>query len=165
MIDGDRCIGAFLGGAFNDKNIVDAKEAERRKKAMSADVNLENRYGVLPLFAACECGNVKTVEKLIQFGAKVNKANRFGLTALMVAGRFGHEDVCYALLQAGAKLETRDKGNRNCEIWTREAGFSRLADVLKREAWRWAKKQKEEEEELEITKKTEQNWWQKNIEK
>ena len=104
----------------------------------------------MPLFAACECGNLKTVEQLIKFGVKVNKANRFGMTSLMVAGRFGHEQICYTLLQAGAKLETRDKTNRNCEMWAREAGYIHLADVLKREAWRWAKKQKEEEEELEI---------------
>jgi hypothetical protein len=147
--DGHLCVSGLLGGAFNEKNVVAGAEAEMRKKAMTADVNKENRYGVLPLFAAAECGNLKTIKKLIDFGATVTKANRFGLTALMVAARFGHEEACYCLLQNGAELEKRDKGSRKAELWAREAGFSKLADVLKREAWRWAKRKQEEEEQQE----------------
>ena len=146
VIDGNLCTPGLLGGAYDEKNIIDIELSERRKKAMSADVNKENYFGVLPLFAACECGNLKTVELLLKHGVKVNKKNRFGLTALMVAARFGHEKVCYMLLQNGAHLEDRDKGNRKAETWAIEAGFTRLASVLKREAWRWAKKKEEEQD-------------------
>lgn len=74
------------------------------KRGAKADV--VNRYGVTPLRAAAESGNLAVVEALVGAGADVNAVRKeSGDTALMVAARAGHAAVVKALVARGAKVD------------------------------------------------------------
>ena len=61
--------------------------------------------GITPLMRAAKDGDLQTVKRLIQSGAKIDKSSRYSWTSLMFAAREGHVDIVVTLLQAGAKVE------------------------------------------------------------
>jgi ankyrin repeat protein len=56
---------------------------------------------------ACEKGQLKTVEALVQSTEDINVANASGLTPLMTAAYWGHTDIMKLLLQKGADMKKK----------------------------------------------------------
>src|SRR5690606_144539 len=63
-----------------------------------------NRYGVRPLYLACENGSADMVRALLRHGANPNGALPEGETALMTAARTGDVETIEVLIGAGADL-------------------------------------------------------------
>lgn len=55
------------------------------------------------LHEACRKGNLRSVKKLIEKGAKVNKSDKRETTPLGIASREGHLEVVQYLESKGAK--------------------------------------------------------------
>ena len=55
--------------------------------AAGADAKAANRYGVTPLYLACENANAAIIERLLKAGADPNSASTEGETALMTVAR------------------------------------------------------------------------------
>ena len=73
-----------------------------------ADATIANRYGVTPLFLACEKGHTAMIRLLLDAGADPNAEDPTGETALMEAARVGTLDAVKLLLERGAVLDARD---------------------------------------------------------
>jgi len=72
--------------------------------AMGDDINLKADNGECPLHAACESGQVATVQYLCDHGAVLDWQDNTGNTALHVAVSNGHLDVTRILVEKGANL-------------------------------------------------------------
>jgi len=77
--------------------------------AAGADVKTANRYGVTPLFLACENANPAIIERLLKAGADVNAVSTEGETALMTVARTGVVEAAEVLLNHGAKVDAREE--------------------------------------------------------
>jgi ankyrin repeat protein len=62
-----------------------------------------------PLIQAARRGDLKSVEVLLEAGAKINASNDVGHTALIVAVKERHYEVAEVLLAHGADIDIRDK--------------------------------------------------------
>ena len=71
-----------------------------------ADVNKANTYGVAPLSAAAEQGNLENVKILLKAKANVNARDSAGSTALTVAVLRGYVEEVKVLIAAGADVKT-----------------------------------------------------------
>ncbi|CAF4065249.1 unnamed protein product [Rotaria sordida] len=78
-----------------------------------ADVNVQNFYGISPLFLCVESGNGKLVQALIEAGAHVNFTPEgelaeenflVGQTPLFSAAKSGHVEICEYLIKNGADV-------------------------------------------------------------
>ena len=72
-----------------------------------ADPNVTNRYGVPPLWLACENGNPTLIAMLLAAGADVH-AETTGEPLVMTATRTGNVEAVNALLAAGAEVDARE---------------------------------------------------------
>lgn len=109
MIDGGADVNAV--GAYNQSLLLASTtrpEITKLLLAANADPNIVNEYGIGPLAAAAEQGQLEVVKMLINAGAKVNQRNPYGGTALQVAVLRGYKDVVKTLIDAGADV-ARDK--------------------------------------------------------
>ena len=92
----------------------DAKLVDQLLSA-GADVKAANRYGVTPLYLACQNGSAAMIEKLLKAGADANATVTEGETALMTASRTGNPGAVKVLLDHGAALDAKESwhgGNR-----------------------------------------------------
>jgi ankyrin len=80
----------------------------QRFVAMGDDVNVKADNGESPLHAACESGQVATVQYLSENGALLNVQDNNGNTALHVAVSNGHLDAARVLVEKGANLCAAD---------------------------------------------------------
>ena len=88
-------------GLFSSVSSGDTEEVKRRI-SQGAEVNAI-RIGQSLLHIACQSGNKKIVELLINSGADVNVSNRRGLTPLDIAERDGQTEIIELLRVHGAK--------------------------------------------------------------
>jgi ankyrin repeat protein len=77
--------------------------------AGGADVKAANRYGVTPLFLACQNANPAIIERLLKAGADPNSVSTEGETALMTVARTGVVEAAKVLLEHGAKVDAREE--------------------------------------------------------
>lgn len=68
----------------------------------------KNKDGWSALWAAAYGGHVKSVELLVQRGAKINSRCNGQCTALHAAAKRGDKRMAELLLRSGADLEPRD---------------------------------------------------------
>ncbi|SRR5579884_2370680 len=88
-------------------NKDDAGIAEMLIRA-GANAKAANRYGVTPLFLACENGNAYLVEQLLKAGADANSGVTENETALMTAARAGSLEAAKILLEHGADVNAKE---------------------------------------------------------
>ncbi|KAL9652023.1 hypothetical protein ABK040_000364 [Willaertia magna] len=66
-------------------------------------INSSGEGNVKPLYAACERGHLRIVEKLLELGANVNGESFGYRTAIFISAKQGHERIVRLLLENGAK--------------------------------------------------------------
>ena len=86
----------------------DAGLVDQLLTAAGADVKAANRYGVTPLFLACQNGSAAMIEKLLKAGADANATVTEGETALMTASRTGNPEAVKVLLDHGAMVDAKE---------------------------------------------------------
>ena len=74
-----------------------------------ADAKAANRYGVTPLYLACQNANPAMIERLLKAGADPNATTTEGETALMTVARTGVVEAAKVLLDHGAKVDAREE--------------------------------------------------------
>jgi uncharacterized protein len=74
-----------------------------------ADPKVANRYGITPLYLACENANPAIIERLLKAGADPNSTSTDGETALMTVARTGVVEAAKVLLDHGAKVDAREE--------------------------------------------------------
>ena len=77
--------------------------------AAGADAKAANRYGVTPLYLACENANPAMIERLLKAGADANAVSTEGETALMTVARTGVVEAAKVLLDHGANVDAREE--------------------------------------------------------
>jgi ankyrin repeat protein len=87
----------------------DDVETVRLLVRAGADVKLNNRYGITPLFLAALNGNATLVDVLLKAGADPNDTKPEGETVLMTAARAGNPDAVKLLLSHGADVNAREQ--------------------------------------------------------
>ena len=97
-----------------------------------AKVDAENRYGLTPLFLACENGNATLVQRLLDSGANPNAELRGGETVLMMASRTGNLGVVKALLTHNAKVNERERKQQTAIMWAAAEGHADVVEELLR---------------------------------
>ena len=65
--------------------------------------------GRTPLYAACESGDVRVVQLMLDAKCDMESRRNDGSTPLIVASVFGHHDVVELLLERGALCKPRDE--------------------------------------------------------
>ena len=92
-----------------------------------------NRYGVSPLFAACELGHAPLIALLLDAGASVNASLPDGRTPLMVAAQTGRPDAVKLLLARGAEPNAREPAQDQTAIMWAAAEGNRdaVAELLR----------------------------------
>jgi len=73
-----------------------------RAPSKSASLDNTDKSGKSPLFAACEEGDIGTVEQFLRYGANVDQPDHRGRTPLIVSAKNGHVEVVQALLSGDA---------------------------------------------------------------
>jgi uncharacterized protein len=86
----------------NDLTLVD-----RLIKA-GAKATAENRYGVTPIFLACQNASGAVIERLIAAGVSANATGPEGETALHTCAHTGNVDAAKVLLAHGASINAGD---------------------------------------------------------
>ena len=87
------------------------------------DLEIRELYtGKTPLMMAAAWGNLESVKKLIETGAKLNNTDVVGLSALDEAFFAGHQDVVACLREAGAQPELPFTMHPEVALLLREAG-------------------------------------------
>jgi ankyrin repeat protein len=100
--------------------------------AAGAQVNVANRYGVTPAWAAAARGDEpgeRILTRLLKAGADAKYANADGKTLLMVAASAGRPDVMRELLSRGAEVNAREKNLDQTALMF--AAAERHPDVVK----------------------------------
>ena len=77
------------------------------------NVNQVDSSNVSSLFIASECGNIKTIEVLLDYNADVNIETSSGKTPLMAAAGEDKASACQLLLSRGANPEIRMRSPHN----------------------------------------------------
>ena len=77
--------------------------------AAGADAKAANRYGVTPLYLACQNANPAMIERLLKAGVDPNSVSTEGETALMTVARTGVVEAAKVLLDHGAKVDAREE--------------------------------------------------------
>ena len=95
-----------------------------------ANPNVTNRYGVTPLWLACQNGNEIIVETLLAAGAEPNARQRSGETVLMRAARTGDIQSVKALLERGAEVNAKEKRGQTAVMWAAAEGHAAVVDLL-----------------------------------
>jgi ankyrin repeat protein len=95
-----------------------------------ADANATNRYGVTPLWLACQNGNGAIVEMLLAAGADPHGRQRGGDTVLMTAARTGNVGPVKALLTRGAEVNARENRGQTAVMWAAAEGHAEVVELL-----------------------------------
>ena len=91
-------------------------------------VNASNNFGYTPLQYAAADGRVKTVIKLLQFGADVNHHDKMQWTALHRAAAGGHIETIRVLIRSGADVHGAERGIPwTSKCWMRSHGCAGAA--------------------------------------
>jgi uncharacterized protein len=98
-----------------------------------ADAKATNRYGITPLWIACENGNSAIVELLLEAGADANTRQFGNETVLMTAARTGDIDCVKALLKHGADVNAKEKRGQTSVMWAAAEGHANVVDLLIKE--------------------------------
>jgi ankyrin repeat protein len=118
---------AALHWAAHDDDLAAAKlllEAGARPGAKS-------RYGITPLYLACENGSAAMVDLLLRAGADPNATLRGGETMLMTAARTGQIATVRALLAHGAEVGAReDISGQSALMWAAAEGHAEVVREL-----------------------------------
>lgn len=96
-----------------------------------ADVTLRNKDGDTPLLVAAKFGKQKTVEMLLQAGAKIDEQNQ-GYTALMIASRKGYRDLVHFLIEKHANLDLKNDAGKTALSLAREYGQAEIVELLEK---------------------------------
>ena len=91
-----------------------------------AKADPENRYGLTPLYSACQNGNAVLVRALLKHGVDPDTSQQ-GEEAILTAARTGSVEVVQALLKSGGRVESKDRRNQTALMWA--AGGGHLAVV------------------------------------
>jgi ankyrin repeat protein len=97
----------------------------------SAQINIQDEYGVTALDWAARRGRLAIVEELIAAGAQLNIKNNYDYTALRRAAMNGHLKVVKALVTAGADI---DAGQIN-QLDHRDAVWEAIEEGQKDRKW------------------------------
>lgn len=95
-----------------------------------ADVDAENRYGVLPLSLAATNSSGHIVKALLDAGADPNKTLVGGETMLMIAARTGNLLAVDSLLEAGADVNAQDSKEQTALMWSAAEGHGPIVSSL-----------------------------------
>ncbi|MEE2934728.1 MAG: ankyrin repeat domain-containing protein [Planctomycetota bacterium] len=94
-----------------------------------AKADAENRYGVTPLYSACQNGNVKLVKALLKHGADPDSLLQ-GEEALLTASRTGSVEVVKALIKSGARINAKDHHHQTALMWAAAEGNLEVVELL-----------------------------------
>lgn len=89
-----------------------------------------NEYGATALHVACEAGNVKIVEKLLQLGLRASAETRSGVTPAQVADHFGHGGGVAQLLASAAAAEAKLASRVKVAVTTSPEALRDVIDEL-----------------------------------
>jgi len=110
--------------ANNDINNLISKEKSKINLCMVDDEDY------LPLVIACENGNEKIVEFLVERGADINKDNDDGYSPLVAACLMDNENIVKYLIDHGAELNNLDEHGCNPLISACENGNENIVKYL-----------------------------------
>jgi ankyrin repeat protein len=99
-----------------DKKVSNKGQSSQPTASM---LNQRNKHGLTPLLAACERGNAKIVNRLIQAGAEFLPDEK-GASPLSIVSFCGHEDVAKSLLalpDGATLLDQRDEPSGCTALW------------------------------------------------
>ena len=86
-----------------------------------ADVNAEDRGGLIPLHNAASYGHVEIAQVLLKHGSHVNANDRWQFTPLHEAAQKGRTQLCALLLSHGADPYVKNQeGQTSIEVATQE---------------------------------------------
>jgi ankyrin repeat protein len=100
-----------------------------------ADINskTKDKSGVTALIKACENGDLKTAQFLLEKGADVNRISRYGYTPLMFAAKSGNEELVTFLLSKGARPDIIGHMFANAAGWSANEKIAKIInDSLKK---------------------------------
>jgi hypothetical protein len=109
LVDSDGDVSTDVGKQFialcQQPKFVDIAVMLVESRSINANMEIDSRNGLTPLYMASQHGYVPVVHSLLQAGADVDKAKDNGLTPLIIASGLGHLPVVQALLQGGADVD------------------------------------------------------------
>ena len=82
--------------------------------------------GATRLMAAAHQGHVRSVEGLLQYGARLEAQDDDGYTALMYAANAGHDHVVRVLLERGADVNARDRQSSTPLMFAAQGGNAQM---------------------------------------
>jgi len=113
--------GSAVNAAFGKRNM----EIALLLLGQSADINIMDRAGCTPLYAASESGRRDHIELLLKHHADVNLPNgNMSKTALGIVAVLGEVEIARVLLHHGASVDSRDR-----EGWTPLKSASRCGHL------------------------------------
>lgn len=82
--------------------------------------------GATPLMAAAHQGDVRSVQGLLQYGARLEAQDDDGYTALMYAANAGRDDVVRVLLERGADINAKDRQLSTPLMFAAQGGHAKI---------------------------------------
>ena len=99
--------------------------------AADADVNAQDKGGLIPLHNASSYGHVDVAALLIRHGTSVNAVDKWGYTPLHEAAQKGRTQLCSLLLAHGANpLARNEEGQTPLDLATAEDARCLLSDAM-----------------------------------
>lgn len=98
------------------------------EKNANADPALTSQ--VLDFLAACQSGDIRLIEEMVQEGFDINRASSAGVTPLMRMAKEGDAAVCATLLTLGALVNLRDKDGMPALLHAINCGHASACLVL-----------------------------------
>jgi ankyrin repeat protein len=99
--------------------------------AAGAHVNAGTDLGISPLWAACEIGSARMVEKLLAAGADTNATASTGVTTLMMCSKTGSVQAVNALVAKHASVNLKEKARgQTALMWAVSERHPDIVQVL-----------------------------------